>query len=198
MLKSLMLLSAATSIALAAPAFAKEKTAASVETKVVKEDDGGYTKTVKKKTLDATGTTVTDTTKTKVKVDNQGNTEKTVEVEHSTDPKGLLNKTTVKSKNVVKEESGDGSYEKTVEQKNTDAAGTKTATSSKTEVEVNNDGTVEKRTTAEASTDPKGLMNKSSVETTDAVKEGNGTTEVEHNKKVDGETVEKFKMKTNP
>ncbi len=104
-------------------------------------------------------------------------------------PAFSADKETYKSSTMVEKDT-DGNYEKKVSEKATDAAGTTTAKEVKAKVDVDNNGDKESTVTTKSSTDPKGLMNKTTVKTEDKVKMKDGKTEAEHKKTVNGKTVE--------
>ena len=81
---------------------------ASSQTKVERDSNGDYERNTTAESTDAAGTTTEDNTKVKVKQDSKGNYKKTVESDSSTDPKGLMNKTTTKTTDTV-EKNADGS-----------------------------------------------------------------------------------------
>ena len=74
--------------------------------------------------------------------------------------------------------------------KNTDTEGTTVSTETKTEIDSKSNGDGEKTVTTKTSTDPKGLLNKSTTTTQDSVKYKNGSVEKAHKRKVDGKTIE--------
>lgn len=88
-----------------------------------------------------------------------------------------------------RDDDGDMERKSTTTTKNTNAAGTTTKTSTKVEVEADADGDSESKVTRESSTDPKGLLNKSTAKETETTKTENGVTEKEYKKEVDGKTV---------
>lgn len=109
-------------------------------------------------------------------------------------PSFANDKETVKSETKV-EQDASGNYERKSSTERTDANSTTTQQDSKVKVDVDNDGSVKKTVESETSVDPKGLMNKSSVKTTDTVEQKDGETTVKHKKKVDGKTVEETEEK---
>lgn len=72
------------------------------ESRVSSLPPGKYEKSTT--TVDASGTKVEKETSTDVQVDAYGNKRAIVETETSTDPRGLFNKRTTKSKQVIQEE----------------------------------------------------------------------------------------------
>jgi len=110
MTKSLLLFTALATVALAVPAFAADESGSSTVT-TKSDSDGNFTKKTNAEHTDAAGTTTKSSTDVKVKTDSNGNVKKTVESDSSTDPKGLMNKTTSSSKTTVeKNADGTGSY----------------------------------------------------------------------------------------
>ncbi|MBI1276032.1 hypothetical protein GC177_08685 [bacterium] len=89
------------------------------------------------------------------------------------------------------EKDAKGNYEKKVTEKSTDAMGTDVKNEAKTEVDVDRDGSKEVTVKTKSVKDPKGLMNKSTVETETHVKqdEHGNNTETTQKKKVDGKVV---------
>ncbi len=96
MLKDLLLLAAAAGVAFAAPALAEDKVKYKSETTVEKSASGDYEKKTKVERKDPSGKEVVETN-TNIDVDADGDVEKTVETKSVNDPKGLLNKETVKT-----------------------------------------------------------------------------------------------------
>lgn len=93
--KTILLITAAAGLALAAPAFAEEVTTESkATTKVDRDSDGSYTekRTTTQSRKDSEGTNVSAKTTVEVEADEDGNVEKTVKTEQVRDPKGLFNK----------------------------------------------------------------------------------------------------------
>jgi hypothetical protein len=105
-------------------------------------------------------------------------------------PAFSADKETYESKTKV-EKDAKGNYEEKSQTEKTDAAGTTTSAEKKVDVKVDGSGNVSKTVKTEASTDPKGLMNKETVKTTDTAKtKTDGTVATTHKKVVDGKTVE--------
>lgn len=104
-IKSVLLASAAVFL-FGVTAYAADKETYQTETKIEKDSDGNYTK--KEKTTDTTadGTTTTNEKKATVSVDANGNTDKSTTTKQVTDPKGLMNKTTVTTSNTEKVKDG--------------------------------------------------------------------------------------------
>jgi hypothetical protein len=105
MKKTFALLASVAAFSLGAPAFAAD-TAAKVETKVEQDSKGNYDEKTKTEKTDAAGTTVSTEKKVDVDVDSKGNVEKTATTKETTDPKGLMNKHTEKTKDTVKTKHG--------------------------------------------------------------------------------------------
>lgn len=110
MRKTLLAAAALSAVLVAGPSFAATSTDASTETSYDAKDNGGYTAKEKTEHTDASGTTVKHTATKKVDVDSKGNKETTVDVKSSTDPKGLMNKTSVETKNKAVEKDGSATY----------------------------------------------------------------------------------------
>ena len=83
----------------------------------------------------------------------------------------------------------DGSYKKTTTEKSAGESGS-TSMETKTKVDVNKDGTVDKSVETESTNDPKGLMNKNTTKTKDSIKHNKDKTVLKHKKTVNGNTVE--------
>lgn len=85
--------------------------------KIEKKEDGSYKETTKTSHTDTAGTTTSAERKVDVDVNSDGTTDKTVKTEVSTDPKGLMNKETEKTKDMEKTKSDgtvESSHKKTV------------------------------------------------------------------------------------
>lgn len=116
-MKKSILLASVAAIALTAPAFAADKETYKSETKVEKDSKGNYDAKSETSKTDTAGTTTSVEKKVDVDVDGAGNVEKTVKTEETTDPKGLMNKTKVKTKDTTTTHSDgtvDSSHKKTV------------------------------------------------------------------------------------
>lgn len=105
-----LLLTTVAAFALSAPAFAAEKETFESKTKVEKKADGDYKETTKSSATNAAGTTTTTEKKVDVDVDSKGNVDTSVKTEVTTDPKGLMNKETTKTKD-TENTKADGSVE---------------------------------------------------------------------------------------
>jgi len=112
MKKSYILFATVAAFTLSQPSFAVDKESYESKTKVEKDSDGNYSEKSKVEKTDAAGTTVTSERKVNVDVDSNGNVDKTVKTEETTDPKGLMNKQTVKTKSTSKTKD-DGTTENT-------------------------------------------------------------------------------------
>jgi uncharacterized membrane protein len=95
--KTALLLASAASLALTAPAFAADKETFKSETKIEKDSKGNYEAKTETTKTDAAGTTTSMEKKVDIDVDSKGNVDKTVKTEEVVDPKGLMNKTKVKT-----------------------------------------------------------------------------------------------------
>lgn len=106
---------AALSVAFGSSAFAADESY-DAETKIEKDDNGGYERTVSEESKDAAGTLRSKEVTTEVDVDNDGDKETTVKSKAVEDPKGLMNKTTVETESTTSVEDGktSTSYEKKV------------------------------------------------------------------------------------
>jgi hypothetical protein len=116
MRKTLLAAAALSAILIAGPSFAATSTDSTTDTSYDAKDNGGYVAKEKSETTDAAGTTTKHTAKKSVSVDDKGNKSTTVKIKSSTDPKGLMNKTTTETTNTAKE-TEDGtkySHKKTV------------------------------------------------------------------------------------
>ncbi len=87
------------------------------------------------------------------------------------------------------ERDDDGDATKNVEVEKTTDTGSKSY-ESETSVDVDDDGDAEKTVETKTVTDPKGLFNKETVKTTDTIKSEDGKISSEHEKEVNGDTVE--------
>ena len=105
-----ILLASVAAIALSAPAFAADKESFESKTKIEKDSNGNYDEKSKTEKTDTAGTTTTSQKKVDVDVDSKGNVDKTVKTKESVDPKGLMNKKTIKTQDTVKTKS-DGTVE---------------------------------------------------------------------------------------
>jgi hypothetical protein len=123
-----LLASTAVALVLSAPAFAANTTDVKAETKVEDSSNGGYTKTSTASKSTPSGS-VSDKAKTDLDVSNNGDSTKTTTVEHTNDPKGLMNKTTAKSKTVVKKTGNTTSVESTKKLDGNTVSDTKTESS---------------------------------------------------------------------
>ena len=93
-------------------AVAADKTSVKAETTLEQNKNGGYDKdtTVEKSTPSGS---VKDESETKLKVDDNGDSEKTTTNKHVNDPKGLMNKHTSKDTTKVKTKNGTTTTEHT-------------------------------------------------------------------------------------
>ena len=94
------------------------------------------------------------------------------------------------------EQKDDGGFYKHVDIERTDKAGTLRATDHETDVDVDGDGTITRTRSTEETTDPKGLLNKSTTKTTEKeILNPDGTRQIEREKTVNGKTVEDVEIK---
>ena len=107
---SLMLVTAS-AMAFSVSAYAADEKFES-KVKIEKKDDGSYKETSKTSNTDAAGTTMSAERKVDVDVDSDGTMDKTVKTQVVTDPKGLMNKETEKTKDTEKLKA-DGTVETT-------------------------------------------------------------------------------------
>ncbi len=194
--RTLFVLAAATSISLAPFAVsAADPVSTRTEVKTERDNNGNYVKSVTVEDKDSDGTKTSDTNEVKVKVDADGDYKKIIENKTVKDPKGLFNKSTVESTKIIKND--DGKYEdsNSTEIKN-GVTGTKTTKESSVESKTNKAGDFEKTVETNVSTDPKGLMNKSSVKVIDKVEKKDGQNKYNYIKKVNGRTIEDKTMET--
>ena len=112
MTKTHLLLVSVAAVVFAAPGYAADKETYKSETKIEKDSKGNYESKANVSKTDMEGTTTKAEKKVDINVDSDGETKKTVTTEESTDPKGLMNKTTTKTKDTEKTHS-DGTAETT-------------------------------------------------------------------------------------
>ena len=137
-----------------------KKEAVHTETSV-KTSDNGYKANVNSESVDANGTKTEYERTQKAKTKLLGGTEVSTKEEIKTDPKGMLNSTT-DTKEVTTSTDRKGNYEHNTTSNSVDAEGT--AHSRETNQKISADG--KKITTTETRVeDPKGLLNKKTVET---------------------------------
>ncbi len=82
--------------ALSTPAFAVDTETSESSTKVQQDSNGNYSNKTSSQSTDAAGTTYTKDQKKTVDVDSSGNKDINSTTVETKDPKGLMNKTTVK------------------------------------------------------------------------------------------------------
>ncbi len=116
--RTLALLAAVAGVAFAAPSFAADTATYETKTKVKADDDGDYKETTTTESKDMAGTKTESESKVDVDAKADGSVEKTVTTEKTSDPKGLGNKTKVKTKDTVKTDAAgntmDSKHKKTV------------------------------------------------------------------------------------
>lgn len=114
-MKSALLLSTA-AIVLSFPAFAAEKQTYEISTKIEKDAAGNYLEKNVTNKKDMDGTTTRAERELKINVDSKGNTEKSLTMMKSSDPKGLGNKHVESSKDTESTKDGqvNVSHEKVV------------------------------------------------------------------------------------
>lgn len=170
-------LAATAAVGLASSSYAADETAQD-KAKMEYKKNGGYVAT-RSSEHSTDDTTRSSDSKVDVDVDSNGNVEKTIKSESTTDPKGMMNKKKDTSKTEI-EEKANGGYKQTTVRKHTDANGTDTYYKTVTDVEVDNDGNVTSTATSEKTNDPKGWWNE--TKTTSKTKTVNGRV-VEHTEK---------------
>ena len=122
----------AAALMLTAPVFAAD-VSASTKSEYKQDDNGGYESKKTTEKEDASGTVTKDQAAVKVEKDDDGSYKKTVEHKTTTDPEGLMNKTTTKTTDTVTKDQDKNEYthkkvvngdtvedEKTTEDKTTD------------------------------------------------------------------------------
>lgn len=91
---------------------------------------------------------------------------------------------------VKKDEDGNYTEKQSRSSEVVDAAGTKTTSETEVKVESDADGDAKRTVTTETTTDPKGLLNKSTTSTKETTTSEDGKVEKKYKREVDGETVE--------
>lgn len=91
------LLATTAAIALAAPSFAADKTGVKSETTIERKDNGGYERNSTAEKTTAAGK-VSAETNVDLSVDDNGDKERVTTTKEVNDPKGLMNRETVKTK----------------------------------------------------------------------------------------------------
>jgi hypothetical protein len=208
------LLASATIIALSAPAFAADKENYETTTKIEKDAKGNFHEKAKTTKTEMDGTFNSFEKKVDISVDSKGNTDKTITTESVVDAKGLGNKHVTKTKDTETVKNGEtkatheasvdgksvkadssfekdanGNYERKDTIARTDAAGTTRTSETKVNVKVDDNGNTKKTSVTENTTDPEGLGNKTSVKTTDTTKTTADETTITHEKKINGDVV---------
>ncbi len=159
----LSVLATTTAIALASTAaFATDGPKSSTEYKA--KDNGGYEVKAESKVTTPAGTDKKGMNKVDVDVSDEGKVSKDAKTENSSDPKGLMNAKSNTQKSMYKEKA-DGGYKAEAMQEHKDADGTNMSTKVETEVNVKDNGAVDKVVETTKTTDPKGLMNKKTMTT---------------------------------
>ena len=142
-------------------ALADTKESAHTETSVERASDGTYKSKVTAETVNANGTKTELERTQKAKNKLLGGTEVSTKEEVKTDPKGMLN-TTTETREATTSTDRKGNYEHTTSANSVDAQGT--AHSKAVTQKISADG--KKSSVKETKTDdPKGLLNKKTVET---------------------------------
>lgn len=102
--KTITLLLATTALAIGAPAIAADQTY-KAETKIERDDDGDFKREISAERKTESGRVASEVA-TEVDIDEEGDGTRTVTTKDVNDPKGLLNKDTVKTKQTTKVENG--------------------------------------------------------------------------------------------
>lgn len=159
------------------------------ETDVQREADGSYRSAVTSDLTETDGTRRKIETTEKASKGKGGDSQIAFRSKESTDPRGLMNKKT-SSVEVKEEKAADGTATRKGYARSVDDAGTTHIKKTETSREVRNDGTARDVIKEKKVTDPKGLMNKKTVESERVVDHNDdGTTTTHSEREVDGETV---------
>lgn len=102
--------------------------------------------------------------------------------------------TEYKSETTIKKDD-DGDMKTHAEVTETDANGTVTKKEKTIKLDADADGDYKKTTTFKSEIDPKGIFNDTDIKVKDTVKMEDGKTTIEHEKKINGKTVESSKVK---
>ncbi len=177
-------------IALATPAYADNKESTETNTKTERHADGSYKTKSSAYTTDASGTARKMEVEERASTDSDGDKKVVSNTETSTDPKGLMNKTTAERRTELNSDAR-GSYDRETSAKSVDAQGTKRTFHNETEKDVDSDGSSKTTVTSKRVEDPKGLMNKQTAEEKKTIKtDAAGQTSMKVEKKLNGDTVE--------
>lgn len=128
------------------------------------KDNGGYEVESKADITTPAGTVKTGMHADDVDVDDDGSVSRTIETKSSTDPEGLMNKSS-KSTETTYEKDREGNIDAETVTRKRDADGTNVTTEVETDVSVDEDGNAKKTTEKTKTVDPKGLMNKRTTTT---------------------------------
>jgi hypothetical protein len=156
-------LAVTTALAVAAGSYAADESA-DTKSNLEYKENGGYKASVTTEKTTPEGTAISSKTKKNVDVDADGKTTSTMRSSSVEDPTGLRNKK-IHTGELDYRDKDNGGYKKSVTSTDTDAAGSNTSTSQKTNVDVDAAGN---KTITEESTrviDPPGLMNKTQTVT---------------------------------
>jgi hypothetical protein len=154
------------------------------------KDNGGYKSSAVTETLTNKGTKEIVKTDEDVNIAKDGQVTGTLKTDTRTNPKGLLNETW-KQEEARNEIHPDGTAKLDAHSKSVDKEGTSVDSKLKTVSKVNADGTTRTTSNLTTTVDPKGMLNKSVLETNkvvDSKTDGSTVTHVE--KKLDGKVVE--------
>lgn len=134
-----ILLATTAMMALSAPSFAADKETFKSTTKIEKDAKGNYSENTSVSKTGLDGTTNTEDTKLDIKVDANGNSDKSKTVKLITDPKGLGNKHVIVVTDTEKSKDGKvtSTHTKTVDGKNIDGTKDDFKTSSKVQTDTN-------------------------------------------------------------
>lgn len=91
-------------------AYATDYVSGKTKTEVKEDKDGDYVKKTSSESEDADGTKTSIESEVEVDVDDDGDYKKTIESKTVTDPKGLMNKEVVKTKEELESDDGEDSY----------------------------------------------------------------------------------------
>ncbi len=160
-------------------------------TQIKGDTAGNYQSKTTEDATDTSGTSQSSVTKEKVAVNGSGDTDVSTSTKTVTDPAGLGNKSTAETSEDTKTKADGSSDSKAVTESSTAGGSTDKAVDQKT-VKVDSKGHKKVKVTHKKSHDPKGLMNKTTSETTDTTtQKDNGQTETTHETDVNGKATEK-------
>jgi hypothetical protein len=177
-------------LALATTAYAETKESFETKTKGERSANGSYKTDSESETTDAAGTTRKVDINEKATVHKDGSKKVSMESKATTDPKGLMNKSTAE-RNVYGKTDAKGNYTGERSTDSVDANGREFSKDKDIKRKVKADGTVETSSKEKIVDDPRGLLNRSTGEVdTKTTKYPDGRTAAKTTKKIDGNTVE--------